>query len=145
MHRRGSEKGSGARKPAVGLHQLADSALSDPSPSPRGCGDLQGSLGLLANERRAFSRFPWVWALVERVFKSRQIPAAAAGPLLLPAPFLWAGAGEQMTLGRIRPGLQSPSAGNGAPGTGQRRWTPYPAPTCTPDLEGELRALPVLG
>lgn len=69
----------------MGLHQPAVSALS--APSPRGCGTFPGSLGLLANKRGAFSRLSWVWALDGRIFKSRQIPAAAARPLLLPAPF----------------------------------------------------------
>lgn len=74
-----------ARNLGMGLHQLAASAPS--APSPRGCGTFPGSLGLLANRRGAFSRLSRVWALCRRIFKSRQIPVAAARPLLLPAPF----------------------------------------------------------
>lgn len=69
---------------------------------------------------------------MERVVKSRQIPAAAAGPLLLPAPFLWAGAGGQLTQGRVCSGLQSPSAGNWGTWDWPAKVDPIPCPHLHP-------------
>lgn len=55
-------------------------------------------------EERAFSRFPCVWALVERVVKSRQIPPQGPDHSSSPPPSLGLGlAGRRLFLGRIRP------------------------------------------
>lgn len=88
-------------------------------------------------EERAFSRFPCVWALVERVVKSRQIPPQGPDHSSSPPPSLGLGpAGRRLFLGRETTPLQSPAVENGTPRTSQQRSTSSAAPTCTPDLEG---------